>query len=140
MENLFNEEYIIELNSILKKYQKQNSILIQWMKLKNKNIQIGQYFVSHNYKHVGIYGMAELGLLLEEELKNCRGIESLIAIDKRYNNIDCSIPVFSPEDNIPKVDILINTVAVDYIDVSKKMKEKGIDNIVLLEDIVYELF
>ena len=73
---------------------------------------------------MAIYGMGFMGQLLYYELRK-NGVRVDFVIDQRKYVI-CDLPVFSLDDDIPKIDQVIITVEYDIQELSVKFKEKRI--------------
>lgn len=76
---------------------------------------------------MAIYGMGALGNLLYEELEK----EGIIVSFVMDNNIGvfCDCPVYSLEDDIPDVDIVLVTVEVQVGEIIDSLAKKGIQGI-----------
>lgn len=135
---ILNDEYLLALNKAVDKYKNNYFLLAQWMRLRNRGTSLSQFFLKHDYMNIAIYGMAELGILLVDEI-NGNGFNSIYGIDRNYKNIDSDILVYNPDDELPKSDVLVVTVLNEFILISKQMKKVGIKNIISLEDVVYGL-
>lgn len=120
----------------LNKFHKFYDILIQWLLIKQKGSFLTAYFVQRGYKTVALYGMKELGERLYDELKESE-VEVKYIIDKNADSIYSDVDVFTPDEVLMDVDVIIVT-AVYYFDEIKGMLEQKIDCPILsLEDIVY---
>lgn len=89
-----------------------------WLKLQNKNIKT--YFEKENYHSIAIYGIGEIGNRLFEELTRTSDIEIKYAIDSIDDKVHSVLKVYSQNDELPQVDVIV--VTVDYI--FEQIKEK----------------
>ena len=60
---------IKKADNVKKRYMLYYDVLNQWLKNKNDNYKIVDYFKNNNYKSIAIYGMGEMGNRLFEEIK-----------------------------------------------------------------------
>lgn len=82
----------------------------KWLKNKILNYSITPFFNKLGYKRIAIYGAADLGEYLYEELKNT-SIEAVCFVDKSVEmlwNIETVI-IFKPTDDLPPIDAMIVT-------------------------------
>lgn len=110
-------------------------LMNEWMKSKQEGRSIGEYFEKKGYKTIAIYGMSYVGERLLDELMAC-GIEVKYAIDQNAETIYSDIKMFSPKDNLPKVDLIVVTAVYYYEDVCRNLADKVECPIVSLEDIL----
>lgn len=114
------------------------NILNNWLMLKQEGKSLVEYFEKNQYKTIAIYGMKELGERLCDELKSSN-VKVAYAVDKNADSIYADIDVITPDDDLPKVDVIVVT-AVHYFDEIEEMLEEKVDcPIVSIEDIVYEV-
>ena len=110
----------------------------QWMIAKHEWKSIADYLKGNGKKTVAIYGMSFLGERLYDELKDS-DIEVKYAIDRNAESICTDLDVYTPEDDLPEVDVIIVT-AVYFYDEIEEMLEDKVDCVIFsLEDIVYEM-
>ena len=111
--------------------------LREMIRLSEKNINIADYFVKHEYNRVIIYGMGILGQPLLSQLNGM--VEVVCAIDRRKIN-DVSIPVIGINDEIPEADVIVIT-AVSEIDQIKEQLEKVTDcRIVTIKEVILDSY
>lgn len=113
-------------------------VLVQWVSLKQEGKSLASYFEENNYKTVAIYGMKELGERLYDELRNS-DIEVKYIIDKNADAIYSEIDVITPDEKLPKVDVIVVTAIHYYDEIEEMLTEKVNYPVVSLEDIVFEL-
>lgn len=68
----FADKAIQEQGKSLTRTRSYYEVLNQWVRLKNEGKQIEEFFEDNNYKTIAIYGYAELGHRLHEELVNSK--------------------------------------------------------------------
>lgn len=111
------------------------NILNQWMTLKEEKISIGDYFVSHGYKRIAIYGMAEMANHLIKELE-FSSTEIVYGIDRRADSIYGKFPIFSTDQSFPEADVIVVTPVFDYENIKKELTGKVNCPIVPLDEVV----
>lgn len=112
--------------------------LNQWLKIKNSNKKLEDYFLNNNYKSVAIYGMGELGNRFYEEMKKS-SIEVKYAIDQNAQYTYSDLKIYGLDDKLEKVDIVVVTAVFAYEEIMTTLKDKIDAEIISLEDIVFEV-
>ena len=113
------------------------NILDKWMQIKNRNSGLKSYFCDNKMQTVAIYGMGALGKRLIEQLKQ-DGIKVSYGIDKKKSEINIDgIPVYSPEDILPTVDVIVVT-PIFFYEIEEMLRSKfgAWQNIVSIEEII----
>lgn len=111
-------------------------LLVAWLALKQENKSLSDYFIKNNYKTVAIYGMKELGERLLNELQGSE-IEIKYIIDRNADGIYADLDVFTPDDELEDVDVVVVT-AIHYFDeIEAEMSDKMSCPIISLEDVIY---
>ena len=107
-----------------------------WLRILNEGKDVSMYFLEKGYKSVAIYGMADLGWRLLEELEDSP-ISVKYVIDRNYNTIYCELPVYSPSDDLPEIDAIIVTAITFFDEIKNKLDNKDRDIISLNEVLMY---
>ena len=118
------------------KFRTYYTVLNQWMKLKNENKSLEEYFVKNNIKTIGIYGMGELGERFYEELKD-KNVDIKYGIDKMGGYIDEKIEIISMDNDLELVDAIIVTPMFDFDSIFDELSNKTESKIISLEDVVF---
>ncbi len=113
-------------------------LMNKWIKTKQEGKDIEEYLKKNGYKSVAIYGLSHVGKCLLEELKDC-DVEIKYAVDRNATTIYSNIEVYSPESDLPKVDVMIVTAVYFFGEIYNNLKDKVEYPIVSLENILYEL-
>ena len=114
-------------------------LLNHWLEIKNEGKSVVTYFEEMGYRHIAIYGMAELANRLSEELS-----ESSIHIDYGIDrDICCSIAridkVYFPDDNLPEIDAIIVTPYSSFESIKTILAEKVNCPIISLEEVIWSI-
>ena len=129
-----------EVNTV---YEKYNDLLHLWIKNKNDNKNLVDYFTKNNYKKIALYGYGKMAVALYDELKNT-DIVIKYFIDnekedgeKEHNNIPI-IDIFEVVGQ-PTVDIIVVT-PLDNFDNIKKVLQNACTkaDIVSIQNILEE--
>lgn len=87
-------------------------------------------------KSVAVYGMGRLGMHLVRELQN-QNVKVLYAIDRR--KVKCrNIDVYTPKNNLPKVDLIIVSAMVNINEIKKVIKPDVYRKMISINDIFSE--
>jgi len=109
----------------------------KWMEhLENKNV-VSDYFNKKGYKKIAVYGMSTFGQHLIQQLKNSN-IEVRYGIDRRCENIESDISIYSPEETLPDVDVVVVTAIYEFEEIKKELKQRIKCPIISLEEVIYE--
>ncbi len=118
-------------------YEAYYRIFYNWLKLKNEGKTLQSFFDDNYIKTLAIYGMGELGRQLYKELQ-VLNVNILYAIDKNAANIEeiDGLKIVTPDEKLEKVDAVLVTPVHFYYEIEKMLDEKGISNVISLEDVV----
>lgn len=123
-----------EINQELKK------ILALWLEERDKGRVLHTYFEERNFYKIAIYGMAELGRLLYEELKETN-IEVVYCIDIKAERLNLGMPIVKPEKVKKNVDAIVITPIYHFSGIFDLLNER-LDSaipILGLDEIIYSL-
>lgn len=89
-----------------------------WLRIKQQEYSLADFFLKKNIRRIGIYGMGFLGCDLYDELENT-DIEIAYVMDREAQTIDKVVPVVSVDEDLPCVDAIVITA----ISVENKIQE-----------------
>ncbi|MEY8375770.1 hypothetical protein AALD22_08310 [Lachnospiraceae bacterium 56-18] len=121
------------------KFQILFQMMNQWVELKQKGINLSQFFEENGYKKIAIYGMSSAGEALCNELKDS-DIEITYAVDKNKYGVVTELEVYAPDEELPDVDVIVVSAVAYYDEIAAMLEEKVKFPIVSLEDIVYNVY
>lgn len=107
----------------------------KWIRLLQEGNSLAHYFEVNHVHSVAIYGMGELGKRLYEDLKKA-GVTVNYVIDKDTRLQSGNYILLSPEDEFPKMDIIIVTAAFEFEDIKIKLIKKTDAKIISIKDII----
>lgn len=108
-----------------------------WLKLQNKNIKT--YFEKENYHSIAIYGIGEIGNRLFEELTRTSDIEIKYAIDSIDDKLHSVLKVYSQNDELPQVDVIVVTVDYIFEQIKEKLAKKTDCPIISIDNVVFNI-
>lgn len=114
------------------------SLLNQWLQLKQSGISLEQYFIGHSYKTIAIYGLGELGMRLQEEIKGS-AVNMHCAIDKKAEEVYSDIKVYYPEDCPKDIDVIVVTPTFAFEKIREELSRYTDCPIISLEEILFSL-
>lgn len=114
------------------------AVLKKWFEIQKQGRNLAPYFKQKGYKNVAIYGMAELGEYLYDELENA-GIHVCYGIDRRAEKLDFQIPIMKPEDELIEVDAVIVTAVAFMEAITESLSKKVNAPIISIEDVLNSL-
>lgn len=127
---------------IYKTYSEKHLAILElfdrWMFCKQNGKSMEDYLKKNHVDTVAIYGMGHAGKCLYEELK-ATDIKVKYVIDQKADQIYTDVKKYFPEDNLPKVDLIIVTAVYYYRDIEKVLSNVTDCPIISLEDILYDM-
>lgn len=114
----------IDYEKRLKKCWKEGEILTQWIGIKSSDKVLGNYLKKKGIYNVAIYGYSRMGVLLQRELIN-DGICVSYIIDRKGRLLECSLPVYTLEDDLPLVDAIIVSPVELYDEINGLLRQKA---------------
>lgn len=114
-------------------------LLNHWLEIKNEGKSVASYFEDMGYRHIAVYGMAELGNRLIEDLEG-----SSVCVDYGIDrDVCCSIArmdeVYFPEDDLPRTDAIVVTPYSAFGAIKKQLEGKMNCPIISLEEVVWSV-
>ena len=98
------------------------NILKLWFWAEMNEYSVSEYIRSNYGNTVAIYGMTDLGELLYQRLKK-DGVLVKYIVDKNPNVL-CDCKLFSPEDDLPEIDVIIVTSEYYYTEIREYLEKK----------------
>lgn len=121
----------------LSKYIRLNRMMNRWVQIKQEGKKITDY-TKDRYKTIAIYGFGYAGERLQDDFEN-DGIKIDYIIDQNANNLVSSIEIYSMQDELPEVDLVIVTSIMEFSEIKKMLGCKIDSEVVSLEEILFEL-
>lgn len=123
---------IAELEDRLQKSYLFYLVLTRWVEFKINGHHIAEIFAEMGYYKIAVYGYAELGKLLCQELMNTK-INVIYVLDKKRKQIrENNLPVYVPQKGLPKADAVIVTAVYYFDDIRDALSEIGFENVISL--------
>lgn len=101
-------------------------LAIKWIQLKQAGKHIENYLFDKGYSTIAIYGMSYMGITLLSDIDR-NMIDVKYGIDAKADKITSSIPVYFPKDELPEVDVIINTTTLDNEVIREGLKNKDFE-------------
>ncbi|WP_026670914.1 hypothetical protein [Butyrivibrio sp. AE3006] len=117
------------------KYKEHIELLLMWLQDYQDGRKIIDYFKKNNIRTIAIYGYADLGIALANELDET-DVEVKYIIDKAADHVYTERNVMKPDGDLPYVDAIVVT-AIHYFDAIKAdMEDKVNYPILSLETVI----
>lgn len=113
-------------------------LLSQWLWIKQRGINLAEYFEENGYKKIAIYGMSYMGECLVNELKDS-SVQTVYGIDRNAMNLYLDIPVKTPDESLDPVDAIVVTATSFFDEIEAQLKEKIDSPIISIEDILNDI-
>lgn len=121
------------------KFYSYYNMLSEWMELKNKNVNLCEYFDGLETKKFAIYGCGKIGkLAIDELLKSDAKISCIV--DKADLESYKNIPVVKIDNIAKEVNAIIITTTYEYLDVATELSKYSDVVFISLEDMIHKLY
>lgn len=120
----------------VKKYKSYYELVSCWMDKKLNNISLTEYFVNKGIESIAIYGMQEIGNYLYQELRNSE-VTVRYAIDKNAGGVYSEIDVYTLQDCLPEVDLIVITPVHIVEDIINEIRGYTDIPVISLREIVF---
>ena len=108
----------------------------RWLMLKQRGINLSDFFVQKGMKKIAIYGIHYIGKRLYDEFQGS-AVEVVYAIDRNPRENGWNIPVLHPDNALKDIDAVVVTPIFDYLEIKKILSAKLSCPIFSVEDILY---
>lgn len=132
---LYNEQILKVKDKKIKKFNDYYKILDNWLTIKEQQRGLGIFFTKNNIKKVAIYGMGNIGKHLCWELEQ-NGVNIAYAIDENKMETINNLNIYTPDEPLPEVDIIIITASFAYEEIKNKLSRHIKYPIVSIEEII----
>lgn len=115
-----------------------NDMFDRWLYAVTYGQKTEDYFKTHGYNKVAIYGMHKVGGRLYGILKNTE-IEVRFGVDKNAEKYVYDIPLIKPDeigDRINDVDVIVTTMANRYEAIKEMLYQKGFKAVISVDDVI----
>lgn len=119
--------------------ERYRTIYNQWLGLHHAGIYIADYLREKGIKRIAVYGYAEYGTHLVNELKNTE-IEIVCLIDQKNRYPYSKIQVIKPDEFEGNVDLVIVTALMHYDEIKEYYKKRGISQLISLEEMLEDMW
>lgn len=126
----------IELENQLQKSTLFYWVLTRWLKLKLSGIRLADILQKYDYKKIAVYGYAEIGQLLCQELLQ-DGFKVSYVMDKKVCETKSKrLPVYQPGAGLPEVDAVIVTAVYYFDDIRNDLLKMGFHNVISFRTLI----
>ena len=109
------------------------NIFDQLLNLTESKRSIGHMLCEKGYIRIAIYGLGCIGKHVIAELKNS-DIQIIYGIDQNAHNLKFDFPLYTIEDNLPQVDLILITINDDKV--RKQLCEKYEYSVVMIRELL----
>ena len=105
-------------------------VFTRWMELKIQGFGLARRLERGGYCRIAVYGYAEIGKLLCQELLGT-SVHVEYVMDKKVSRTGQEgLPIYVPQKGLPQVDAVIVTAVYYFDEIKKELLEKGYKNII----------
>lgn len=123
-------------NKKVDKFRGYYALLNQWLSNKRTGKEVNEYLSQNGYNNIAVYGMGELGNQLLNDLENT-SINVSYGIDKENVFTVSGLQIYSINDDLPDVDVIVVTATFAFVEIYNKLQTKVNCPIISLEDIIF---
>lgn len=127
---------VYQLRKQQEKFQVHFQLVEYWLALRQKGVTLADFFIKRDFHRVAIYGYGVLGQRLYQELLGS-GVKAIYGIDRRVKGNGTVFPIYTPNDDLEDVDVVIVTVSSGFPKIAKMLRNQINCPILPLEDVVY---
>lgn len=120
-------------------YGRYLNMMHQWLINKHAGNGLDNYLISQGKNKIAIYGMGIYGRHLVRELQNT-DITILYGIDRQDLEPYRDISILHLDQNLPRVDAIVNTVILEHAAIKKDLDEILGYPVISLEELVFESY
>ena len=124
-----------ESNIVANKARAAYRLTAKWLEIKKKGHSLIEFFENNHFQSIAIYGMAELGRRLYDELDES-GVEIKYLIDKSPNGMENILNFTLLDGRRLDVDVIVVTVASAEKQIVSELQESGYRKVIGLSDIM----
>lgn len=135
MQGSKNEKKIIEKEDIIDRYKMYQSILVQWLEVKQKGKSLATWFLKKGYRKIAIYGMGDLGNRLYCELLDS-DVCVKYGIDKN-KGMYSKLQIIDADEITDDIDAIVVSVAYAYDAIEEDLSKRVNIPIVNIMEPVY---
>lgn len=122
------DETVQQLTKQCARIRQHFECVYQWLDLLESGTNLMPFFEAHQCGRIGIYGISDLGRMLQKEIDRDGRMEVSYFMDRNAgtNRMIGNVPVYLPEEvtDAPDVDMLVVTAIVAYDSIWKNLLEK----------------
>lgn len=110
-------------------------LISKWLEIRQKGHSLIEFFDDNNIHSIAIYGMAELGCRLYDELEESE-VEIKYLIDKSPNGMENILDFNILDERVSEADVIVVTVALAEKQIINELQERGYQKVVGLSEII----
>ena len=107
---------------------------MRWLLKSQQGLNVAEILQNAGYKTVAIYGYAELGQLLKNEIMTS-GLQLLYIMDKRIMPVQ-DVAIIKPDEACQKPDVVIVTAVYYFNEIVEELTGLGFNNVISLQELV----
>lgn len=119
-------------NNELIKATRYMSMYDAWLELKRRGGSLSRVLKKQGYESIAIYGNGKVGKKIYEDMERVS-----FFIDRSAEQMIEDIPVYRPEDELPKVDIIIVSILEAFDQIKDVLRKRNGCRIISVEELVY---
>lgn len=116
----------------------EHRMLTSWLRLSQDKSRLEKYLISINAKHISIYACGIFGKLLADSLSHTEiTVDYFVDMKKEGLKQGEVIPIFSPDDVLPKCDLMVVSFMREFNEIYNDMKSRVDYPIISIFELVY---
>jgi len=140
-DNFYEETYSMQIATIEareERYRGYWKTLDKLLLCKEQKIIIADFLRKSGYKKIAIYGLGMVGRHIIADIKPY-GANIIFGIDQNEINLEFGFPVYTLEDKLPDVEMIIVSVIYDYQKISELLERKTNAKIISIDELLDQI-
>lgn len=133
------DKVAIELEGKLQKQILFYQVMVKWLEIKMQGKNIAEALLKNGHTKIAVYGYAELGKLLCQELFG-REVEVKYILDKKVKGMgEQKIPIYFPGAEFVLTDTVIVTAIYYFDEIKQELEQSGYKYVLSLKNLIEEI-
>ena len=134
-ENRREKNKIMDKNRNIDNLQRNQRFLLAWLKLQGRSDMFDAYFKWYGAGNIAVYGNGQIGKCFIRELADTK-VKVQYIIDRNAKYMDSEIPIYSLEEDLPKVDAIVIAVMNQSDSIAEEIERKCGYSVISIEDVI----
>ena len=131
-----NKRVLIDRTIFARGLLRDQKLACSYLRFKQKNKRVSDYFTQNNYKKIGFFGYSEFGRIVLNDLIEDR-VNIVFGLDEAYGEYGLDMDIYHPDCSLPDADVIL--LITENIRVRNMINKKREYTFITLEQIIKEI-